>query len=82
MIVSGGAHAWLPGVENGFAYSIHLYARMLPWSMLVAIVSRARNAFIDNVNLVKQLRFPRLRLPVMDKFVGVAWLQTTMRSLP
>ncbi|OXI33980.1 hypothetical protein CFB89_03920 [Burkholderia sp. AU16741] len=68
--------------DNGFVYSIHLYARMLPCNMFVEIVSRTRNALIDSVNLVKQLRFPRLRLPVMDRFVGVAWLQATVRSLP
>ncbi len=82
MIVSAGTDVWLPVADNGFAYSIHLYARMLPCNMFVEIVSRSRNAFIDSVNLVKQLRVPRLRLPVMDRFVGVAWLQATVRSLP
>lgn len=82
MIVSAGTDAWLPVADNGFAYSIHLYVRMLPCNMFVEIVSRSRNAFIDSVHLVKQLRFPLLRLPVMDRFVGVAWLQATVRSLP
>lgn len=82
MIFSRIINVWLPGADNSFAYSIHLYAGMLPWSMFVEIVSRARNAFIDNVNLIKQLRFPRFCVPVMDNFVGVAWLQTKVRSLP
>ncbi|KWC34189.1 hypothetical protein WL48_19300 [Burkholderia ubonensis] len=81
MILSRVMQARLSGVGNSFAYSIHLYARMLPW-MFVEIVNCARNASIDNVNPDKRLGRLRLRLPGMANFVGVAWLQTTVRSLP
>ncbi|WP_322091645.1 ABC transporter permease [Paraburkholderia bannensis] len=65
VIFSRVMHARLPGVDNSFAYSIHLCAGVLPWGMFVEIVSRALSAFIDNANLIKKLSFPRLCLPVI-----------------
>ncbi|HTH59870.1 MAG TPA: ABC transporter permease [Paraburkholderia sp.] len=65
VVFSQVMHARLPGVNNTFAYSIHLCAGVLPWGMFVEIVSRAQNAFIDNANLIKKLSFPRLCLPVI-----------------
>lgn len=65
VVFSRVMHARLPGVDNTFAYSIHLCAGVLPWGMFVEIVSRAQNAFIDNANLIKKLNFPRLCLPVI-----------------
>ncbi|MFP3505660.1 hypothetical protein [Burkholderia sp. SIMBA_062] len=82
MISSLGGRARLSDVDNGFAYSIHLYARMLPRSTCVRIAGRAHSVFIDNVDLIKKLSFTRLCLPVMDNFVSVACLQTMVRSLP
>jgi lipopolysaccharide transport system permease protein len=58
-------HARLPGVDNSFAYSIHLCAGVLTWGLFTEIVSRAQNTFIDNANLLKKLSFPRLCLPVI-----------------
>ncbi|HEM8495775.1 TPA: ABC transporter permease [Burkholderia multivorans] len=65
MIFSRVMHARLPGVDNSFAYSIHLCAGVLPWGMFVEVVSRAQNTFIENANLIKKLSFPRLCLPVI-----------------
>ncbi|MBU9221216.1 ABC transporter permease [Burkholderia multivorans] len=65
VIFSRVMHARLPGVDNSFAYSIHLCAGVLPWGMFVEVVSRAQNTFIENANLIKKLSFPRLCLPVI-----------------
>ncbi|KVX81926.1 ABC transporter [Burkholderia ubonensis] len=65
VIFSRVMHTRLPGVDNSFAYSIHLCAGMLPWGMFVEVVSRAQNSFIENANLIKKLSFPRLCLPVI-----------------
>jgi len=58
-------HNRLPGVDNGFAYSVHLCAGVLTWGLFTEIVSRAQNTFIDNAGLLKKLSFPRLCLPVI-----------------
>lgn len=79
MMLSRLMHARLSGIGNSFAYSIHRYVCMLPL-MFMEIASRARNASID-IRGTRPGR-PRLRLPRMANFVGVAWLQTTVRSLP
>ncbi len=65
VIFSQVMHARLPGVDNSFAYSIHLCAGVLTWGLFTEIVSRAQSTFIDNANLLKKLSFPRLCLPVI-----------------
>lgn len=65
VIFSQVMRARLPGVDNSFAYSIHLCAGLLTWGFFAEIVSRAQNTFIDNANLLKKLSFPRLCLPVI-----------------
>ncbi len=65
VIFSQVMRARLPGVDNSFAYSIHLCAGLLTWGLFAEIVSRAQNTFIDNANLLKKLSFPRLCLPVI-----------------
>ncbi|MCL2657698.1 MAG: ABC transporter permease [Betaproteobacteria bacterium] len=55
----------LPGVDNSFAYSIHLCAGLLTWGLFTEIVGRAQTTFIDNANLLKKLSFPRLCLPAI-----------------
>ncbi|WP_175656142.1 hypothetical protein [Burkholderia ambifaria] len=82
MISSRDERARWCDVDNGSAYSIHLYAGMLPRTNRIKIAGRARSGFIDNVDLIDKLRFTRPCLPVMDNFVSVAWLQTMVRSLP
>jgi len=64
VIFSQVMRAKLPGVDDTFAYSIHLCAGILTWGLFVEIVSGAQNTFISNANLIKKLSFPRLCLPV------------------
>lgn len=54
----------LPGVENGFAYSIYLCAGVLTWQLFSEITTRGQNVFIENASLLKKLSFPRISLPV------------------
>src|SRR5690606_9133049 len=64
LIFSQIMHAKLPGATEGpFGYSIYLCAGILTWGMFVEILSRGRNTFIENGNLLKKLSFPRLCLP-------------------
>ncbi|RZI41656.1 ABC transporter permease [Herbaspirillum sp. HC18] len=55
----------LPGVDNGFAYSIYLCAGVLTWGLFAEIVSRAQNVFLEHANLIKKISFPRICLPII-----------------
>lgn len=55
----------LPGVDNGFAYSIFLCAGVLTWGLFAEIVGRAQNVFIEHANLIKKISFPRICLPII-----------------
>jgi lipopolysaccharide transport system permease protein len=57
--------ARLPGVTSSYAYGIHVCAGMLSWGLFAEIVGRGQTLFIDNANLIKKLKFPRICLPVI-----------------
>lgn len=57
--------ARLPGVDNTFAYSIFLCAGILTWGLFAEITGRSQTMFIENANLLKKLRFPRICLPAV-----------------
>lgn len=65
VIFSEVMKAKLPGVEGGFAYSIHLCAGIITWGLFAEIVQRGQSVFLDNANLLKKISFPRLTLPVI-----------------
>lgn len=58
-------HAKLPGVNGTFGYSIYLCTGILTWGLFAEIASRAQNMFLENANLIKKLKFPRLCLPII-----------------
>jgi lipopolysaccharide transport system permease protein len=55
--------ARLPGVDNTFSYSIFLCAGVLTWGLFAEITTRSQTMFIENANLLKKIRFPRICLP-------------------
>lgn len=57
--------ARLPGVDSTFAYSIFLCSGVLTWGLFTEITSRAQTMFIENANLLKKLRFPKVCLPIV-----------------
>jgi lipopolysaccharide transport system permease protein len=65
VIFSQVMKARLPGVDNGFAYSIYLCAGVLTWGLFAEIVGRAQNVFLENANLIKKISFPRICLPII-----------------
>jgi lipopolysaccharide transport system permease protein len=48
-----------------FAYSIHLCTGIFAWGLFAEIIQRCQSVFLDNANLLKKLRFPRLTLPAI-----------------
>ncbi|EIK95638.1 lipopolysaccharide ABC export system, permease [Pseudomonas sp. M47T1] len=65
LILSNVLAAKLPGIDNKYAYALYLMAGMLAWNLFSEIVSRCLTIFIENGNLMKKMRFPRIALPVI-----------------
>ncbi|ANI17982.1 ABC transporter [Pseudomonas citronellolis] len=65
LILSNVLAAKLPGIDNKYAYAIYLTAGTIGWSLFQEIVSRCLTVFIDNGNLMKKMRFPRVTLPAI-----------------
>ncbi len=65
LILSNVLAAKLPGIDNKYAYAIYLTAGTIGWSLFLEIVTRCLTVFIDNGNLMKKMRFPRITLPAI-----------------
>jgi len=62
----------LPGLDNGFGYSIYLCAGIFTWGLFQEILTKSSSMFLDNSHLLKKLRFPKICLPII--IVGSASL--------
>ncbi|ORL53434.1 ABC transporter permease [Pseudomonas putida] len=65
LILSNVLGARLPGIDNKYAYALYLIAGILAWNLFAEIVQRCLSVFIDQGNLMKKMRFPRIALPVI-----------------
>jgi lipopolysaccharide transport system permease protein len=65
LILSNVLAAKLPGVNTSFGYALYLMAGTLGWSLFSELVGRSLNLFIENGNLIKKVRFPRIALPAI-----------------
>lgn len=65
LILSNVLAAKLPGIDNTYAYSLYLMAGIAGWSLFSEVVSRCLNLFIENGNLMKKMRFPRITMPTI-----------------
>ncbi|RMO80997.1 Lipopolysaccharide ABC export system, permease [Pseudomonas syringae pv. philadelphi] len=65
LVLSNVLAAKLPGIDNKYAYAVYLMAGMLAWSYFSEIIGRCLTLFIDQGNLMKKMRFPRITLPVI-----------------
>ncbi|MEA5097877.1 MAG: ABC transporter permease [Burkholderiaceae bacterium] len=61
----------LPGHTSRFAYSIYLCSGVLTWSLFTDMLGRCVNIFIENGNLLKKLRFPKICLPIIVATSGL-----------
>jgi len=64
--------ARLPGINDKLAYAIYLLSGMLGWSLFAEVLGRCTTIFIDNGNIMKKVRFPKICLPAITS--GVALL--------
>ncbi|CDF86799.1 lipopolysaccharide ABC export system, permease [Pseudomonas knackmussii B13] len=76
LILSNVLATKLPGIENKYAYSLYLMAGMLGWSLFSEIISRLLNLFIEQGNLMKKMKFPRITLPTIT--IGAALLNNIL----
>ncbi|WP_456292386.1 ABC transporter permease [Pseudomonas sp. AK106] len=65
LILSNVLAARLPGIDNKYAYALYLMAGILAWNLFAEIVGRCLTVFIEQGNLMKKMRFPRIALPVI-----------------
>lgn len=65
LILSNILAAKLPGIDNKYAYALYLMSGILAWNLFSEIVSRCLNLFIEQGNIMKKMRFPRIALPVI-----------------
>jgi lipopolysaccharide transport system permease protein len=65
LVLSNVLATKLPGIDNKYAYALYLMAGMLAWSLFAEIIGRCLTLFIDQGNLMKKMRFPRITLPVI-----------------
>jgi lipopolysaccharide transport system permease protein len=79
LILSNVLSAKLPGIDNTYAYALYLMAGMLAWSLFAEIINRCLTLFIENGNLMKKMRFPRITLPFI--VLGSALLNNTLLLL-
>ena len=65
LIFSSIMQARLPGLDDGWSYSIYLCAGILAWGYFAETVQRCQTVFLDNANMLKKSNFPRVTLPII-----------------
>ncbi|MBA2778987.1 ABC transporter permease [Billgrantia kenyensis] len=79
LILSAVLSAKLPGIDSQYAYAIYLTAGFLGWMLFSEIINRCLNLFIEQGNLMKKMKFPKITLPTI--VVGSALLNNVMLLL-
>jgi len=65
VIFSKIMRARLAGVDDTMAYGIFLCSGLLTWGFFSELLSRCQTIFIEQANLLKKVRFPRITLPAV-----------------
>lgn len=65
LILSSVLTAKLPGTTSKYAYAVYLMAGLLAWTLFNEIINRCLTLFIEQGNLMKKMRFPRITLPIV-----------------
>jgi lipopolysaccharide transport system permease protein len=62
----------LAGVpSDGVPYPIFSYAALVPWTFFANALGQSSNSLVTSANMVKQVYFPRLVMPVATTLAGV-----------
>ncbi|WP_152226989.1 ABC transporter permease [Pseudomonas sp. SCB32] len=65
LVLSNVLQAKLPGIDHSYAYALYLMAGMAAWNLFADIIGRFLTLFIEQGNLMKKIRFPRITLPAV-----------------
>ena len=57
--------ARLPGIDDGWSYSIYLCGGLITWEYFSTVLLRSQTMFIEQANLIKKTDFPRSTLPII-----------------
>lgn len=56
----------LPDASGQFSYGIYLCSGLLVWGFFSEICGRLLGVFLENSNLIKKIKFPRVCLPIIS----------------
>lgn len=76
LILSNVLAAKMAGIQHNYGYALYLMAGITAWNLFSEIISRCLTLFIEQGNLMKKMRFPRITLPVI--LVGSALLNNVL----
>ena len=62
----------LPGNVTTSSYGIYLCCGILAWSLFQDIIQRSQSTFLDHANLLKNIRFPHVLLPLIAVLTALA----------
>ncbi|MFN3235526.1 MAG: ABC transporter permease [Pseudomonadales bacterium] len=65
LIFTSVMQARLPGIEDGWSYSIYLCAGIVTWGYFAETLQRCQTVFLDHASLLKKSSFPRITLPLI-----------------
>jgi lipopolysaccharide transport system permease protein len=65
VIFSKIMRAKLSGIDDTLSFGIFLCAGLLTWGYFSELLSRCQSIFIEQSNMLKKVRFPRITLPVV-----------------
>jgi ABC-type polysaccharide/polyol phosphate export permease len=67
--------------KSAGAYSIYLFAGMLPWGMLSATISECAFCIIANENLIRKIYLPKLVFPLSKLLINLVTFVLSMAAM-
>lgn len=65
LVLSNVIQAKLPDIDHSYAYALYLMAGIVAWNLFSDIIGRYLTLFIEQGNLMKKMKFPRITLPAV-----------------
>ena len=70
LVLSNLLSARLVGVEGKYAYTVHLLAGMVVWTLFSDSLSKTAISFLEHASVIKKISFPRICPPAIG--IGIA----------
>lgn len=72
LVLSNLLSARLVGVEGKYAYTVHLLAGMVVWTLFSDSLSKTATSFLEHANAIKKISFPRICPPAIGIAIAIA----------